>query len=119
MPVVNTYYREPRFFADLSAASPALQTYVAEQLTCGDRILQPHEVSIRLLEALGKSMLANVEMDIFAASYQDRVDNQDQICRNVKQFVLEHVSGLEDTNVWLMLGELGHSAEEPSSEPET
>ncbi len=112
MPVVNTYYREPRFFPALSEASPAIQECIAEQLSCGDRTLQPSEVSVRLLDALGRNMLADVEIDMFAAPYKERVERQDEICRNVRKLVLSLVPDLQDTQVWLMLQELGHSWEE-------
>lgn len=114
MPVVNAYYRDSKYLSSLATSSPALKSYVAEQLTCGDRTLQPNEVSVRLLEAAGKSMLADVELDILAAPYKERVERQDKICRNVKKFVLDNVPGLDDANVWLVLSELGHSHEDPS-----
>ena len=114
MPVVNAYYRDLKYLSGLEAASPALQSFVAEQLTCGDRSLQPNEVSVRLLEAAGKRMLVDVELDIFAAPYKERVERQDEICRNVKKFVLDSVQDLDDTNVWLILSELGHSHVDPS-----
>jgi hypothetical protein len=114
MPVVNAYYRDPKYLSALEAASQSIQSYVAEQLTCGDRTLQPNEVSVRLLEARGKSMQADVEIDILAASYKERVEQQDEICRNVKKFVLDNMPDLKDANVWLVLSELGHSHEDPS-----
>lgn len=115
MPVVNIYYREPRFFPALDKVSEALQAFVANQLTCSDRTLQPNEVSVRLLEAHGRNMLAEVELDIVAAPYRERVEKQDEICRNIREFVLEHIEGLDHTEVWLHLHELGHSWQEPES----
>ena len=48
----------------------------------------------------------------YAAAYGDRVERQDEICLNVKKFVLEQIPNLADTNVWLNLNELGHSWED-------
>ena len=111
MPAVNAYIRDSKFLTQFDKAAPALKSYIAEQLTCGDRTLQPNEVSIRLLEPSGKDMLADVEMDIFAAAYKERVDKQDEICLNVRKFILDRIFGLDDAQVWLMLSELGHSQE--------
>lgn len=54
-------------------------------------------------------MLASVEVDIAAAGFPERVERQDEICLNTRQFVLDNVDGLHDAKVWLALSELGHS----------
>jgi hypothetical protein len=110
MPPVNAYYRNNAHERDLAAiADGPLQTCIAEQLTCKDRGLQPNEISVRLIRALGGGMLAPIELDIFAAPYEERVERQDEICLEVRRFVLANVTGLYDANVWLSLSELGHS----------
>lgn len=112
MPTVNMFYRDERHVSQLKEMAPPLKDYIAEQLTCKDITLNSGDVSVRLLQALGKGMLANVELDITAAPYEERVARQDEICLNVRQFVLDHVTGLEDAQVWLHLHGLGHSREE-------
>src|SRR5437899_61365 len=111
MPIVNAFFRKDSHIAELEAMTPDLKDFVAEQLTCGERILNSGEVSVRVLRSLGKGMLADIEMDITAAPYPERVERQDEICLEVRQFVLDHVEGLEDAQVWLSLNELGHSQE--------
>jgi hypothetical protein len=109
MPTINLYFNDEKHLAQLKAATQQLKQYVADQLTCKDISLGPGEVSLRLLPAQGKGMLAEVELDIFAAPFLERIEKQDEICLNVRQFILEHVDGLADAKAWLILSELGHS----------
>lgn len=109
MPTINIFYRNERHVTQLKEMTPPLKDYIAEQLTCKEITLNSGEVSVRLLQALVRGMLANVELDITAAPYAERVERQDEICLNVRQFVLDHITGLEDAQVWLNLHELGHS----------
>jgi hypothetical protein len=109
MPVVNLYFNDEKYVEQLEKVTPALKQFVADQLTCKDISLGPGEVSVRLLPARGKGMLANVELDIFAAPFPERIEKQDEICLNVRQFVLDRVNGLQDAKAWLILSELGHS----------
>jgi hypothetical protein len=112
MPTVNTYFEDENFVPLLDAITPELKEVVAAQLTCGDRALQPDEVSVRKILSLGKGMMADVEMDIYAAAYKDRVERQDEICRFIRGFVLDNLEGVKDVQVWLPLSELGHSIED-------
>jgi len=113
MPTINAFFEDEAYVPKLDAISSELKDLVSEELSCGDRKLKPEEVTLRLLHSLGKSMMAPIEMDITAAPYSERIDRQDQICLSVRQFVLDHVNGLENAQVWLNLHELGHSIEEP------
>ena len=56
-------------------------------------------------------MMADVELDITAANFRDRVDNQDQICLDIQAYVKQQIIGISKVNVWLNLHELGHSFE--------
>jgi hypothetical protein len=109
MPAVNLFFNDEKYVEQLEKITPALKQFVADQLTCKDISLGPGEVSVRLLPALGKGMLAHVELDIFAAPYQERIEKQDEICLNVRQFILDHLDGLKDAKAWIILSELGHS----------
>jgi hypothetical protein len=111
MPTVNTYFRKDELLPQLEGLTPELKLHVAEELTCKEITLDSSEVSVRLIKSIGSGMLADVEMDIAAAPYQERVDRQDEICLNIRRFVLDHIDGLEDAKVWLALSELGHSWE--------
>jgi RecA-family ATPase len=112
MPTVNTYFEDEKLVPQLDAITPELKEVVAEQLTCGDRALQPNEVTVRKLLSRGKGLMADVEMDIVAAPYKERVERQDEICRFIRRFVLDNLEGVNDVQVWLPLSELGHSMEE-------
>jgi len=112
MPTVNTYFEDEGLVPKLDAITPELKEVVAEQLTCGERTLQPNEITVRKLLSLGKGLMADVEMDIVAAPYKERVERQDEICRFIRKFVLDNLEGIDDVQVWLPLAELGHSIED-------
>ena len=112
MPTVNLYYRNSEHEPQISDAIDPLKGFIAEKLTCGAIALSPEEVSIRGIHVtLGKGMIADVEMDVTAASFQDRVDKQDEICLDIQAFSKEHMPDADDVKVWLNLHELGHSFE--------
>jgi len=111
MPTLNVFYRHDRHEPQLEAVTDPLKLYVAEQLTCGDITLNSDEVSVRLLKSIGSGMLADVEMDMTAAAYAERVERQDEICLNVRAFAMEKMPEVGDVKVWLNLHELGHSWE--------
>jgi hypothetical protein len=112
MPTVNTYFEDEKLVPKLDVITPELKEVVAKQLTCGDRALQPDEVTVRKILSLGRGLMADVELDIVAAPYKERVDRQDEICRFVRRFMLANLEGVEDVQVWLPLSELGHSIED-------
>jgi hypothetical protein len=111
MPTINLFYQNQEHEPQLEAMTDPLKEYVAEQLTCEDITLGSDEVSVRLLRSLGKGMLADVEMDITAAPYAERVEKQDEICLNVRKFTMDQIPDVADVKVWLNLHELGHSWE--------
>jgi hypothetical protein len=111
MPTVNVFYHNEEHEPQLVAATNPLKEFVAEQLTCGDISLAPDEVSVRILRSIGNGMLADVEMDMTAAAYSERVEKQDEICLNVRTFAMGQMPDVSDMKVWLNLHELGHSLE--------
>ena len=111
MPTVNLFYRNPDHVKQIDASIFPLKGFIAEQLTCGDITLSPEEVSIRALHSLGTGMIADVEMDITAAPFAERVQRQDEICLNVQSFTKDQIPAANEIKVWLNLHELGHSFE--------
>jgi hypothetical protein len=112
MPTVNLYYIKKEHEPQITDAIKPMKVYIAQKLTCGDISLTPEEVSIRVVYiALSKGMIADIEMDITAASFQERVDKQDEICLDVQAFTKTRVPDADDVKVWLNLHELGHSFE--------
>lgn len=112
MPTVELYYRNKNHELQIADAIDPLKVFIAEKLTCGDISLAPEEVSIRGIHiALSKGMIADVELDITAAPFQERVDRQDEISLDVQAFTKDLVPDADDVKVWLKLHELGHSFE--------
>src|SRR3989338_9049231 len=88
---------------------PEMKKYFAKALTCKNIALSPEEVSIRFLRAYGDGMIGDVEMEIKAHSFPERVKNQDKICLDAAAYVKKKVPYIGEVKTWLQLSELGHS----------
>lgn len=109
MPTLNVYFRQNSDVEKMQPHISSLQSFVAEQLTCGDIALTSEEVSIRFLIVSGGTMIAPVEVEILAHSFAERVERQDEVCLAVRDYIKKEVD--LDVKVWLQLSELGHSWE--------
>lgn len=111
MPTVNIYFLEQTKTEDLQSFIPNLKAYLAEKLTCGDIKLTTDEISIRFVRVSGGEMIADVEIEITAHAFPERVKEQDGICLEVMNYIKENVPSIGGVKVWLILAELGHSWE--------
>jgi hypothetical protein len=111
MPTANVFYTKAQQADEIETAIPKLKEFIARELTCGDIQLQPNEVSIRLLQNRGNGMLGDVEIEVAAHAFPERIKRQDEICLNMKAMVEKECGSLKDVKVWLILSELGHSWE--------
>lgn len=109
MPTVNIYFLERTNTKDLQSLISDLKTFLAEKLTCGDIKLTPEEISVRFIYISGGKMIGNVELEITAHAFPERVKKQDKICLDVMNYIKEKVPSVGDVKVWLKLCELGHS----------
>jgi hypothetical protein len=110
MPIVNTYYSSEKQKQLCLKFLDELKSYVADLLTYGDIGLKSNEISIRLIETSREGMIADgVELEIFAHAFEDRVKRQDNICLQVREYMMKIAPELGDVRVWLVLSELGHS----------
>lgn len=108
MPIVNVYHPDAQKEIIPADVTARLKEYIARELTCGDMALNPADISVRFLGVRGE-MIGAVEIDIFAKHFPDRVQRQDEICRNVATFIKKEVPSAGEPYVWLILSELGHS----------
>jgi hypothetical protein len=88
-----------------------LKNFIAKELTCKDIKLKSEEVSIRLVVIKGDGMIGNVEIDIKAHAFKERVKRQDEICLNIMRYIQKKIPSIGTVKVWLALSELGHSWE--------
>jgi hypothetical protein len=109
MPTANFFYKDTEQLEKLENIASNLKKFLAEKLTCGDIALTPKEISIRFITAKGSGMIGQVEVEITAAAFKDRVEKQDQICLDITDFIKEKIPSLGEVKVWLILVELGHS----------
>lgn len=108
MPTVNVFLASQEHQQLLLTYCDELKKLIAQELSCDERELQPNEVSVRVIRTGSrKGMLADVEFDITAANYPERVARQDNICSLVSVWFRE-ITGIE-AKAWLALSELGHS----------
>ena len=82
---------------------------LAEILSCNDRDLDPKEVSIRIINTYTEGMISEMECDISAYSYPERIQKQDEICNEVKEWIKKNLPETQNVSVWLSLSELWHS----------
>jgi len=106
MPPINIFYHKEEDFHRLDSHIPEIKAYFAEALSCGDIALTPKEISIRLISVKGK-MIGEIEAEITAYAFTERVKKQDEICCDAEKYLKELTS--LDAKVWLKLSELGYS----------
>lgn len=109
MPTVNIYYQKAKDFQSLHKIVPKMKSYFAKSLTCGDIHLTSKEISIRFIETKGKGMIGDIEFEIKAHAFPERVKNQDKICLDAVSYIKKEIPSIGSVKVWLQLSELGHS----------
>ncbi len=111
MPTVNIYYAKANQEKELNKLIKDLKEYLVDELSCGDIKLTQQEISIRFLHISGGEMIGDVELEITAHAFSERIKRQDEICLNVMRFIMKKLPNIGDVKVWLKLCELGHSWE--------
>jgi hypothetical protein len=106
MPTVNIFYNNNA--ENIEPIISSSKIFIAETLSCGDIKLGPHEVSVRLIESNGNGMLSEVEIEVTAHAFGDRVKKQDELCLIIRDYFIRKLN-TNSVMVWLLLPELGHS----------
>src|SRR5688572_3249021 len=111
MPTANVYSASSVLFERFDAkVVMKLRTFLAERLSCGEISLSPEEVSVRLIAVHPKSeIMGDVEMDVHAHEFPDRIERQDELCLEFAAYIQEDLGVADDPRVWLVLSQLGHS----------
>src|SRR3989344_6886996 len=108
MPIVNVYHKKEEDLKILVSITPSLKEYISERLS-GERKLRSKEISIRLISVEGDGMIGNIELEITAYGYEDRIKRQDEICNEIREYMKKELPSVGDIRVWLVLCQLGHS----------
>ncbi len=109
MPTINIYYDTEDNYLRLKPLVSKLKEFIADKLSGSDIKLTSGEVSIRFLAVHGNTMIGKIELEITAHAFKERIDRQDDICREVRDYIMKEVPEIGDVRVWLKLHELGHS----------
>ena len=110
MPTVDISYQKKSEFDALVPVSPMLRAYIADVLTCQSFKLTPEEVSMRFMQVDGAGcMMNNVNIDITAHAFPERVEKQDKICHDISDYLRKEVPSVGEVKVWLRLCQLGHN----------
>ena len=112
MPLITIHTSSKEQTEFIENIANELAQFSCDQLSCGDRTLDPSEMSIRVIESTYARPIGEIELIIMVYSYGERVKKQDDICFAYKKYLVEKSEGKFDFFVWLQLSELGHSVEE-------
>ncbi|MEC8339885.1 MAG: hypothetical protein VXZ40_04615 [Nanoarchaeota archaeon] len=112
MPLITINVNSDEQGIFLSKIIEELRIFAAKKLSCNGRILNKNEISIRVSKSIISKSIADIELTIMAYSYAERIDNQDKICLQFKEFLEEKSKEKFTFFIWLQLSELGHSVEE-------
>ena len=107
MPTANFYLKDRN--QELERLTPDLKKFLAEKLTCSDIKLTAKEISVRFIKIADGQMIGEVELEISAHAFPERIKKQDKICLEVMNYLKRKIPTLGDVRVWLKLSELGHS----------
>ena len=107
MPTVNVFYNQNK--PDLTLFTSDIKTFLVTKLSNKKIILTPEEISVRFIHTEGKGMIASLEIEITAHEFEERVKDQDEICRSMRDNLMKNFPQLGDIRVWLILSQLGHS----------
>ena len=103
MPTVNIYFLKQTNIKELQDLTPSLKTFLAEKLTCGDIKLTAEEISARFIKINDGKMIGDVELEITAHAFPERIKKQDEICLDVMSSIKRKVPSVGDVKVWLKL----------------
>lgn len=109
MPTLNIFFQEKKHQQNLQQMQKKLKSLIAERLSCGDIQLTANEISIRLIRVGRSNMIGNVEIEITAHAFSERVEKEDEICNDIRKYLEANYPELGKVRVWLILSELGHS----------
>lgn len=109
MPLVTIYISKEEHKEFLSKILDEFNEFTAKALSCQNRELNLNEMSIRVCKSEICKPISNIEVVVMVYSYQERIDRQDEICRELKEFLLEKCNNKFSVSVWLQLSELGYS----------
>ena len=108
MPTVNIFYNNQEHLQAARAKTNGIKSFIAKELTCGDIVLTPEEISIRLINVTNTDMISELEVEVTAHAFDERIQRQDEICNSIRKYLLSNIE-VKDARVWLLLPQLGHS----------
>ena len=114
MPFINILTNDQSSKKALLKLTPKLKVFLAKKLSCKEIKLKSSEIDINFIPSEynhNDKEVATIKIQIFAASFPQRVKQQDKICRDVKTLIIKNESDIigDYVKVWLVLTELGHS----------
>jgi hypothetical protein len=108
MPEVNFYVDDGSYLGRINGHIDTIKKYLAEELSCSDRKLEAHEITVRSFKIDGGDMIAPIELSIKAHHYSERLESSDKLAANIAQRIKDILS-VKKVEAWLQLSEVGHS----------
>jgi hypothetical protein len=107
MPIVDIHSIEPISPAKKTTISRVLCFSLAKHLSCKEHKLTPHNFLIRFHEVYGNK--PGPQITIFAAETKERLEQADEIAKNVREDLQKSVKFSEEVRVSLLLVKYGYS----------
>ena len=105
MPTITIYTTEVRWAEKIEPLLPELAERTAALLSTPEMALDGTHISIRVVVAHCGLMMSPVELEVTAHAFGQRLERQDEICGDLRQWLLR----AEIPNrVWLRLSALGY-----------
>ena len=77
MPTVNVYFNKEEECQKFAPIVLKLKEFLAEKLSGSSIKLTSKEISVRFLSVLGGAMIGNIELEITAHAFKERIDKED------------------------------------------
>ncbi len=108
MPLVYILCPESSVKGKVSGHLKDIQTAIAKALSCTESKPSPDDIRIRGIHLDFNSKIAQIEIDIFAYDFKERVEREDEIAEEIENQIIKIV-GYSDVKVFPIFCKIGHS----------
>ncbi len=108
MPLVNIFCSDSSLHGQISGHLDKIQAVIANALSCAENTPSSDDIRIRGVHLDFNSKIAQIEIDIFAYDFEERVRRQDEIAKEIEAEIIKIV-GYPKVKVFPIFCKIGHS----------